>query len=82
MEYFLGMKQKTSVTLSPETLRALDALGGKSPNRSRVIEQAVSEFLARRRRERREARDLQILNNVADELSREVEDVLAYQVDW
>ena len=29
----------------------------------------------------REARDLRILNEVADELNREMEDVLAYQAD-
>lgn len=76
------MKQKTSITLSPETIRAIDALGGEAPNRSRIIEQAVLEFLERRNRERREARDRQILDAAADELNREVEDALAYQVDW
>lgn len=76
------MKQKTSVTLSPETIRAIDALGGEAPNRSRIIEQAVVEFLERRSRERREARDLEILDARADELNREVEDVLEYQADW
>lgn len=73
------MKQKTSVTLSPETVRALDALGA---NRSRLIEEAVEEYLDRRRRERREARDLAILDAVADDLNREVTDVLDYQADW
>lgn len=76
------MKQKTSITLSPETIRAIDALGGEAPNRSRIIEQAVLEFLERRGRERRESRDREILDAAADELNREVEDVLAYQADW
>lgn len=76
------MKQKTSVTLSPETLHAVDALAGAESNRSRIIEQAVVEFLERRRRAERERRDLEILNASADELNLEVEDVLAYQGEW
>ena len=79
VEYSSRMKQKTSITLSPETLRALDAMGG---SRSRIIEVAVEEFLERRERARREARDLGILDAAAPELNREVEDVLGYQTEW
>ena len=75
------MKQKTSITLSPETIRAIDDLAGESSNRSRIIERAVLDFLDRRRREHREARDLDILDAVADELNREVEDVLDFQAE-
>jgi len=75
------MKQKTSITLSPETIRAVDEVAGETSNRSRVIEQAVLEFLERRKRRLRDARDLEILNSAADELNREVEDVLDYQAE-
>ena len=81
MSYFSSMKQKTSITLSPETLRAIDELVDESSNRSRIIEQALVEFLERRRRAQREARDLAILDAAADELNREVEDVLDYQAE-
>ncbi len=81
MSYFSSMKQKTSVTLSPETLRGIDELVDESSNRSRIIEQALVEFLERRRRAQREARDLAILDAAADELNREVEDVLDYQAE-
>ena len=81
MSYFWSMKQKISITLSPETIRAIDKVAGKSSNRSRVIEQAVVEFLERRKRAVREARDLEILDAVADDLNREVEDVLEFQAD-
>lgn len=74
------MKAKTSITLSPATLRAVDELAKPRSNRSQVIEQAVVEFIERKRRERRDARDIAILNRVADELNAEVEDILAYQV--
>ena len=81
MSYFGSMKQKTSITLSPETIRAVDDAAGETSNRSRVIEQAVLEFLERRRRRLREARDLEILDAAADELNREVEDVLDDQAE-
>lgn len=75
------MRKKTSITLDPETMEALDQLAGPDTNRSRVIEQAVTEFLERHRRAERERRDLEILDAAADELNREVEDVLAYQTE-
>ena len=75
------MKVKTSVTLSPETLRTIDRLAGKRFSRSRIIEQAIVELAARRDRARRDARDLGILNDSADEMNREMADVLGYQVD-
>lgn len=75
------MKVKTSVTLSPETIHAVDEIAGAGSNRSRIIERAVLEFLERHHRELREARDLEILNRRADVLNQEVEDVLAYQVE-
>jgi hypothetical protein len=46
-----------------------------------VIEDAAREFLARRARAARDARDLAILNDSADALNREMEDVLAYQAE-
>jgi len=75
------MKSKTSVSLSQEALRAIDRIAAEGTNRSHVIEQAVLEFAERRERELREARDLETLNRVADELNREMEDVLSYQVE-
>jgi predicted transcriptional regulator len=73
------MKVKTSITLSPETLKAVDRLAAKGSNRSRVIEQAVVEFIARRARAHRDARDIELLNAAADELNREMADALEYQ---
>jgi hypothetical protein len=46
-----------------------------------VVEDAAREFLARRARATREARDLSILNASAAALNEEMDDVLAYQGD-
>jgi predicted transcriptional regulator len=75
------MKVKTSITLSASTIKAVDELAGPEMARSRVIEQAVLEFVERRRRQSREEKDLKILNRAAERLNREIEDVLAFQVE-
>jgi len=75
------MKIKTSVTLSPEAVEAIDEIAGAHSNRSRIIERAVVEFVASHRRRQREAKDLEILNRSAERLNRETEDVLRYQVE-
>jgi predicted transcriptional regulator len=79
--YISSMKVKTSITLSPSTIEAIDEVAGEDMPRSRVVEQAVLEFVERRRRQLREARDLEILNRSAKRLNRETEDVLAFQVE-
>jgi metal-responsive CopG/Arc/MetJ family transcriptional regulator len=76
-----GMRVKTSVTLDERVLKAIDKATTPTRSRSRVIEDAAREFLARRARAAREARDLAILNDSAAALNAEMEDVLAYQAD-
>jgi metal-responsive CopG/Arc/MetJ family transcriptional regulator len=75
------MRVKTSVTIDERVLRAIDKTTTRHRSRSRVIEDAAREFLARRSRAAREARDLEILNQAADALNREMDDVLAFQAD-
>jgi predicted transcriptional regulator len=81
MEYLCGMKVKTSITLSRTTLHAIDEIAGPEATRSRIIENAVLDFVERHRRRVREAKDLEILNRAADRLNRETEDVLPFQVE-
>ena len=75
------MRVKTSVTIDERVLRAIDKTTTRHKSRSRVIEDAAREFLARRNRTAREARDLEILNQAADDLNREMNDVLAFQAE-
>ena len=75
------MRVKTSVTIEASVLRAIDKTTSRTRSRSRVIEDAAREFLARRARTAREARDLAILNAAADALNLEMDDVLGYQAD-
>ena len=75
------MKVKTSVTLSEELIRQIDALLSQYGTRSALIEQAVRDFLAAQTQRTRDAQDLNILNRRAEALNAEAEDVLSYQVD-
>lgn len=75
------MKVKTSVTLSDNLLQAIDRQAGPSQNRSEFIEKAVWAFIAQLVRNEQNARDLEIINQRADQLNQEATDVLAYQVD-
>jgi metal-responsive CopG/Arc/MetJ family transcriptional regulator len=74
-----SIKQKTSVTLSREVLIGVDRVAGSKYSRSAVIELALRRYLAECKRAQIYARDLKILNEAADRLNAEVEDVLRYQ---
>lgn len=75
------MRVKTSVSLSKETLKAIDRLAGKSRSRSSVIEWAIQEVVAREARRIRDERDIALINKHADELNREALDALKHQID-
>ena len=77
--YDRGMKVKTSVSLSRETIRVVDSMSGRDSNRSRVIEEAVRFLAAARIRRGRENRDRVILDRVSVDLNAEMSDVLRYQ---
>jgi metal-responsive CopG/Arc/MetJ family transcriptional regulator len=73
------MKEKTSVTLSPEVLAGIDRLAGTKHSRSAVIERVLRRYLRERARAAAQARDLALLNDAADSLNLEAAEVLDYQ---
>jgi metal-responsive CopG/Arc/MetJ family transcriptional regulator len=75
------MKVKTSITLSEELIQSIDELFGRQKNRSEFIERAVGDYIKRQTEEKRDLKDLDILNKKADKLNREAADVLQYQID-
>jgi metal-responsive CopG/Arc/MetJ family transcriptional regulator len=75
------MKVKTSITLSEELIRQMDARLSQYGTRSALIERAVRDFLATAAQRQREARDLEILNRRAEALNAEAADVLSYQIE-
>jgi len=74
------MKIKTSITLAEDILAVIDRqVHDEAGNRSEFIERAVRAYLGQLERERRDRRDLDLLNRHAERLNRETADVLEYQ---
>jgi metal-responsive CopG/Arc/MetJ family transcriptional regulator len=73
------MKEKTSITLSKEVLRGIDRIAGSKQSRSAFIEGVLTEYLRKQARAQIEARDLELINQAADVLNAEIEDILRYQ---
>ena len=71
------MRVKTSVTLSRGILEEIDRVPG---NRSAFLEQAARSYLDRLAKQRRDARDIEIINRNADYLNGEAAEVLEFQV--
>ena len=76
------MKVKTSVTLTPQLIEAIDQQCGAGGTRSEFLEKAAWEVLRARQRYERGERDKRIYEEHADELNAEAEDVLAMQAAW
>jgi metal-responsive CopG/Arc/MetJ family transcriptional regulator len=70
------VRVKTSVTLPSELLGQLDRV---DKNRSALLERAARAYLAQLERDKRDARDIEIINRNADRLNREAMDTLEYQ---
>ena len=79
MRYYISsMKVKTSITLSEDLVKILSRYA--ADNRSEFIEKALRSFIAQLARDEKTARDIRIINDKAEALNAEAEDVLAYQV--
>lgn len=76
------MKVKTSVTISADLLRQVDDFAKNFRNRSELFEEALREYLTKLMRERRDARDAEIINQNAEAINKEAMDVLDYQFNW
>jgi metal-responsive CopG/Arc/MetJ family transcriptional regulator len=70
------MRVKTSITLPEELLDRLDRVDN---NRSALLERAAVAYLDGLERQKRDRRDIEIINRNADRLNREAEDTLEYQ---
>ena len=71
-------KEKTSVSLSGEIIRAADAVAGKT-QRSALIERALRAYLRRLVNRSRNERDLEAINASAKVTNRESDRVLELQ---
>ncbi len=74
-----SMKTKTSITLSRDILRAIDAHMAGYRSRSDFLETAARVFIEHLEKKEAELRDLEIINRHAEALNDEAEDVLGFQ---
>jgi len=73
------MKEKTSISLSPDILAKVDHLAGSKLSRSALIEQVFRNYFRERTRRKMLAHDLERINLAADPLNSEAAEVLEYQ---
>jgi metal-responsive CopG/Arc/MetJ family transcriptional regulator len=73
------MKEKTSITLSPDVLAGIDQLAGSKHSRSAFIERVLRRYLRERARAALQARDRDRINAAQALLNSEAADVMAYQ---
>lgn len=77
----MGMKIKTSVTLEADILTRIDSVLSTQETRSAFFQDAVLRLAEKREREKRDARDLEILNLKAAELNDEALENLSFIAD-
>jgi metal-responsive CopG/Arc/MetJ family transcriptional regulator len=74
------MKIKTSITVDKGLRETVDRLSGQHKNRSEFIETALQAYIAQLTRCEQNAKDLEVINQHADDPNQEALDVLEYQV--
>jgi len=76
------MKIKTSITISKNLIKEIDAVVQNSGNRSRFIEEAIISYIEKKRRISRDKKDFDLINAKEKLLNKEASDVLSYQVKY
>ena len=76
------MKVRTSVTLPKELLVKVDALAGRKNRRSAIVESALVEYVAKEKPKKLNHRDIQIINENAGLINKQVEETLEFQARW
>ena len=77
------MKTQTTISLEPELLQALERVLGANGqgSLSELIEEVLRRFLANERQQTHNPDELELINQNADRLNQEAEDVLTYQME-
>jgi metal-responsive CopG/Arc/MetJ family transcriptional regulator len=76
------MRVRTSVTLPKDLLIEVDALAGKKHKRSEIVETALRDYVAKKNGTKLNRRDIEIINENADLINKQVEETLEFQAEW
>ncbi len=74
------MRVKTSVILPHDLLQTVNSLSKQCQNRSQFVEAALRFFIAQIKREKQQAKDIEIINRCADRINEETYDAMRYQI--
>ncbi len=74
--------KKISVTLPQDLLKSVDEIVGKTRKRSKIIEKALRDFVAKETPKELNQRDIEIINKNADLINKQVEETLEFQAEW
>lgn len=73
---------KTSISISSDLLEEIKTVAKEQKqNITELVETGIRDYLKKLMREKRDTRDIEIINRNADELNREALDTLEYQID-
>lgn len=75
------MRVRTSVTLPKELLLKVDALAGKN-KRSKIVETALRDYVEKENGKKMNRRDIEIINENADLINKQVKETLEFQAEW
>lgn len=76
------MKVRTSVTLPEELLVKVDKLAGSRNRRSKIVESALTAYVAKAKPQKLNKRDIEIINRNAELINKQVEETLEFQAEW
>lgn len=81
LNIFMETVKKISVTLPQDLLKRVDEIVGKTRKRSKVIETALRDYVAKESSQKLNKRDIEIINANADLISKQVEETLEFQAE-
>lgn len=75
------MKVKASVTIEEKSLAELDGYVGNDNNRSALVQEAIDQWLARKKRAARDARDAELFEKHHESIDRDLLETLEFS-EW
>lgn len=82
LQIIMETAKKISVTLPQDLLKSVDEIVGKTRKRSKIIEKALREYVAKENRKELNRDDIEIINKNADLINKQVEETLEFQAEW
>ena len=78
----MNVEVKTSISISPDLLEDIKAAAREQKrNISEIVENGMRDYLKKLMREKHDAREIEILNRIAEEQHEEILENLEYQAD-